>query len=568
MKVVLYSIIISKFTTGAFSSTGPREDLLIEASGPLVETFEAICKALTDPSVKSFSDVPSELTRGFPGKLFEYLKRFHDWKSTEEVTTVNRIKEALLAMITAQATLERSAQGQSQLYDQFTLQIDKLRNMLRQVIGQRALQDFEQQGNSPPAVLVEAADSVVSAPTAEASIDDICNEDLEFRPISSAIETNNEEIVFSILVNPDFRFTAENCKNKKSHVHSFPDYEHRSFWDSIVEGLNHPETPDFTSVFQVMDEIRAKLEVLVPPAEAQTVATILDVRSVKAKVAGGCFSWGEGREMVTSVMRMITRTQIVTRDDETRSLWAGVQETLNDTTPGGGAKAFCHALEFLLNRVDMIRLDKTNARFIRTRSVVSGDHAYDYLTLKFNDKVVDGKLTTNVTRAWLKKILEWQSSNGDTEDTIAVGMLDLVTDTEPLAKENCPETFHLCLSNLQEIQSDLKYFATSASVLVKSTGYLMPENSGLLERISGCLIQRDSDDVRKVFRLFLDSVISVPLSAVVFLQNIDLMLTDDSLPMAATSLMKTSLTHSSVKTPLDATLAQISDKKDVVNQLM
>jgi hypothetical protein len=150
----------------------------------------------------------------------------------------------------------------------------------------------------------------------------------------------------------------------------------------------------------------------------------------------------------------------------------------------------------------MIRLDQTNVRFIKARNVITGEQAYDYLTFKFNDKVMDGKLTTNMTRAWLKKILEWQSRNGDTEDTIAVGMLDLVTDAEPLAKENCPETLHLCLSNLQEIQNDLKYFATSASVLVKSTGYLMPENSGLLERISGCLIQRDSNDVRKVFRLF------------------------------------------------------------------
>jgi hypothetical protein len=55
---------------------------------------------------------------------------------------------------------------------------------------------------------------------------------------------------------------------------------------------------------------------------------------------------------------------------------------------------------------------------------------------------------------------------------------------------------------------------------------------------------------------------------VIVSQNIELMLTDDSLPMAATSLMKTSLTHSSIKTPLNVTLAQISDMKDVVNQLM
>ena len=60
-------------------------------------------------------------------------------------------------------------------------------------------------------------------------------------------------------------------------------------------------------------------------------------------------------------------------------------------------RIFCKALEFLLERVNAMRIDAANAR-LRLIAPVIKDHGIDYERGKFADKLKDGTFTLERTK--------------------------------------------------------------------------------------------------------------------------------------------------------------------------
>ena len=83
------------------------------------------------------------------------------------------------------------------------------------------------------------------------------------------------------------------------------------------------------------------------------------------------------------------------RDEESRTRWIPVREAMaaREEQP----RVFCKALEFLLERVNAMRIDAANAR-LRLIAPVIKDHGIDYERGKFADKLKDGSLTLERTQ--------------------------------------------------------------------------------------------------------------------------------------------------------------------------
>jgi len=142
VRVVLAGYMIAHRPTHVFESMGVLEQSLFESAGLMVSSLQRIAESVS--VCGAFGSVPRDLTEGFTGALFEYLKRFKAWKVPDEVKLTCRIKHALVALGQAQRHLPPSEPETSRLKIEFRTQIERLRNKLRQIAGPAALAQFDE----------------------------------------------------------------------------------------------------------------------------------------------------------------------------------------------------------------------------------------------------------------------------------------------------------------------------------------------------------------------------------------------------------------------------------------
>ena len=68
--------------THVFESMGILEQALFDASAPMLTAFEQIWQPINAGT--PFSGVPHDFTTDFPALLFQYLKRFKEWKVQDQ----------------------------------------------------------------------------------------------------------------------------------------------------------------------------------------------------------------------------------------------------------------------------------------------------------------------------------------------------------------------------------------------------------------------------------------------------------------------------------------------------
>jgi hypothetical protein len=142
VRVFLAGFMIAYRPTHVFESMGALEHALLEATTPLLTTFDRICRILNEKHF--FSEVPPDLTKDFSILLFEYLKRFKAWKVPDEAKLTCRIKHALVALYQAEDHLPADEPADSKLKLEFRTQIERLRSKLQQIAGAEALQKFDE----------------------------------------------------------------------------------------------------------------------------------------------------------------------------------------------------------------------------------------------------------------------------------------------------------------------------------------------------------------------------------------------------------------------------------------
>ena len=117
-------------------------------------------------------------------------------------------------------------------------------------------------------------------------------------------------------------------------------------------------------VLRVLGEICGNND-LVGSRGAGAITEAIDLDLIKQQTEAGSYCWGCCCRLVSVVVAVIQRVQSPKRDDETKQRWSERQkELLSESAATADAKprAFCKALEFLLDHVNAMHIDAANAR--------------------------------------------------------------------------------------------------------------------------------------------------------------------------------------------------------------
>jgi hypothetical protein len=151
-------------------------------------------------------------------------------------------------------------------------------------------------------------------------------------------------------------------------------------------------------VLRVLAEIRDGINDLTGGREDSLLQEAVDLDFLKQQAEAGLFGWINCTQLVHVLHQAVQRIQAAKRDEETKAKFAVVDQLLCDATSSTENQplAFCKALEYLLDRVNAMRIDAANSR-LRLISPVIKDHGIDYERGKFQDKLNDGSLTLERT---------------------------------------------------------------------------------------------------------------------------------------------------------------------------
>ncbi len=95
---------------------------------------------------------------------------------------------------------------------------------------------------------------------------------------------------------------------------------------------------------------------------AAAVREAIDIELIKQQAESRAFGWGNCMSLVGSVVTIVKRVQAPGRDASTRERWKEVGLSMQNAEVCDHARVFCRALEFLLDLVNILRIDAANAR--------------------------------------------------------------------------------------------------------------------------------------------------------------------------------------------------------------
>ena len=344
VRVFLAGYMIAHRPTHVFESMGRLEQALFEISVPLLNEFHSICDSLLSSPGKCFAAVPTNLTKEFPTTLFEFLKRFKAWKVPDEAKLTCRIQHALNALYQAEMHLPPDEPQDSKLKLEFIAQITRLREKLRQIAGQSTLDKFDE-------------NRLIGAPAVDGHI---TAGDGAYAALPGRM--TNEQLAHELLLDPTFKLDETGGCNVENPVfHRIRESFHRAFWDSLVDDLKLA-TPCYVRVMRVLGEVRDGVVDLSGDRERGNITEIIDTDFIKARAESGNYEFCDVAALITSVVGVIQRIQAPMRDGETKEKWAALQDKIYSATIDTGARVTCECLEFLLDRVNIMRIDAANAR--------------------------------------------------------------------------------------------------------------------------------------------------------------------------------------------------------------
>ena len=471
VRVFLAAYMIAYRSTHVFESMGVLEQPLLAAATRLLDCFETIMGALRENDGQ-FAALPPSMTKAFPTLLFEYLKCFKAWKVPDEEKLVCRIRHALVALYQAETHLPPDEPEDSRLKIEFRTQIERLRSKLEQISGREALARFDEQRQNNTLALPPPPGGGAGA--------------MAMLPG----RMSNEQLAHELLLDPTFQLDeGGGCAIENPVFDRIRESFHQAFWDSLADDLRL-STPCYARVVRVLAEIRDGLNDLGGARVEQEL--VIDVDWIRQQADAGQYDWTSACRLVSAVVGVVQRLQAPRRDGETRDKWAAVERRMTAAADAAEEQpaAFCGALEFLLERVNALRIDAANAR-LRLISPVIRDHGIDYERGKFQDKLANGTLTLERTTRWINDTLR-QEVDGRSVDLAALtaglptafmavhsaAMVRLVTELCAARADTLPETLQLDVHRIASLQVEFRYLTTAVAVLMASAHALSRAREG------------------------------------------------------------------------------------------
>ena len=429
IRVFLAAYMIAYYPAHVFETMGQMEQSLFDAATPLIVAFEAIADKIKSDSL--FMNVGYELTKDFPTLLFRYLCHFKAWKVPDEAKLVSRIKTALLALYEAQAHLPPDEDPESKLNLEFRSQIGRLRSKLSQIAGEAELRKFDN-------------GRVVHPP---------CEHPAELGTVWSRM--TNEQLAHELLLDPEFQID-DGSENEGEVYKKIRQTFHSAFWASLVEDLKLAY-PCYVRVLRVLEEVRAGLIDIT--LEGVQINKCIDMEDIKLRSNRGTFSMAEAYSLVEAMVVIIKRSQSPKRDPETARLFALLSREMYQT-PGCPA-VFCKGLEFLLDRLNVMRIDAANAK-LRLIAPVIRDHGIDYERGKHQDRINAGQITLARTTAWLHDSMD--AGESDLDGVVTRAVLNSVSTFDA---KKCPETMMFDGDRVERFHREFSHIVSSMVAIIR-----------------------------------------------------------------------------------------------------
>ena len=112
------------------------------------------------------------------------------------------------------------------------------------------------------------------------------------------------------------------------------------------------EPPCYVRVIRVLEEICDGIHHL---RADSGIHEAVDLAFVKQQVEAGLYTWARTQKLLASIVSIIEHIEMPKRDSETRTMWEALQAVGNEGEVRP-SRALCNQLEFLLNRVDVMRI--------------------------------------------------------------------------------------------------------------------------------------------------------------------------------------------------------------------
>lgn len=120
-------------------------------------------------------------------------------------------------------------------------------------------------------------------------------------------------------------------------------------------------TPCFVRVLRVLTEIRDGIAELAGSRQSQAIREVIDIDFIKRQTELGVYDWISCQRLIGAVVDIIRRVQSPERDASTLERWNVVRSSMTGSDIEWPL-VLCNALEFLLDRVNVLRIDAANAR--------------------------------------------------------------------------------------------------------------------------------------------------------------------------------------------------------------
>ena len=237
--------------------------------------------------------------------------------------------------------------------------------------------------------------------------------------------------------------------------------------------------PVCTRVLRVLAEISDAIRDVSGSREAAVIAELVDLDHIKQQAERGLYVWESCTKLIHGILAVVQRVQSRKRDEETKEKWEPIEEglTMGNHNADGRPRAFCKGLEFLLDRVNALRIDAANAR-LRLIAPVIKDHGVDYERGRFQNQLNSGTITLERTQQWIKhavriEVLEKRVDldrllDGKADAFVHVhtkAVLNLVTERTTMKADACPEMLLLDAHRIAVLQREFGTLTATVPLL-------------------------------------------------------------------------------------------------------
>ncbi|KAL1192227.1 hypothetical protein V5N11_032692 [Cardamine amara subsp. amara] len=343
------------------------------------------------------------------------------------------------------------------------------------------------------------------------------------------VSKENEMIVNELLHDGNFKFPGgstvkdeeDNLKNKIKETME------KAFWDNVMESMKLEE-PDYSCISNLMREVRDELCQMVPDSWKVEITETIDLNLLSQLLNTGILDIDYLGKMLEFALATLRKLSAPANDCENESTHRNLLKELHrlcqakDESGNLRAVAIVKGIRFILEQIQELKREIGIGRLTIMKPFLQGQAGFDYLTQAFEKRYgppTQANESLPVTRRWISTLSsckdEWEehsntfsalnvvarsstgislrtggsfispvntASQSTVTDTagqlseckgekvdlaVRLGLLKLVNHVSGLTPEVLPETFHLNLSRLRDIQGEIqKIVVVTTSLLI------------------------------------------------------------------------------------------------------